>query len=108
MRPLSRLEDFAIRPSIRVSCVLLILGLAYFIVEQALSWLETGEMVYGPKSCSGKGAWICELGNLLASLVPASMREVVEGTSGLVVAGLLMYVAWLLLKPVFRRPKSAR
>jgi hypothetical protein len=108
MRPLPRPEDLAIRPSIRVSGVVLILGLAYFIVEHALSWLETDDMVYRPKSCSGKGAWVCELGNLLASWVPPSMREVVEGTSGLVVAGLLMYVAWRLLKPVFRRRQAAR
>jgi hypothetical protein len=108
MRPLPRPEDFAIRPGIRLAGVLLLLGLAYIFVEHAISWLETDEKVYGPKSCSGKGAWVCELGNLLSSLVPSSMREVVEGTSGLVVAGLLMYVAWLLLKPVFRRRTSVQ
>jgi hypothetical protein len=108
VRLLPRPEDFTIRPVIRLCGVLLLLGLAYVVVEQAISWLETDEKIYGPKSCRGKGAWVCELGNLLASFVPPSMREVVEGTSGLVVAGLLMYVAWLLLKPVFRRRPSVR
>jgi hypothetical protein len=96
--------DLAIRSSTRVLGALLMLVLAYGFAEAAVPLLQAEEIRYGSRSCgSGKGWWLCELGNVMASFVPPSMRGVVEGTSGLLVAGLCMYLAWFLVKPMLQR-----
>ena len=101
MRPLPQSADFAIRPLIRVLGAILMLAVAYVFVEGAIPQFQAQEITYGYRWCGrGKGWWLCELGNLVASFVPPSMRGVAEGASGLLVAGLAMYIAWLLLKPV--------
>jgi hypothetical protein len=79
------------------------LALAYVLVESALPQFHAQDIAYGYRACGrGKGWWLCELGNLAASLVPPSMRGIAEGTSGLLIAASAIYVAWLLLKPVLR------
>ena len=98
--------DFAIRPWIRVLGAIFVLGIAYIFVDGAISLFQADQIVYGYRSCGGKGRLLCELGNLVASLVPTSIRGVVEAASGLLAAGLSMYIAWLLLKPVVRSDKN--
>ena len=108
MRLLPESADFAIRPLTRVLGAILMLALAYAFVEGAIPQFQAQEIAYGYRSCGrGKGWWLCELGNLAASFVPPSMRGVAEGASGLLVAGLAMYIAWLLLKPVLRSARKA-
>lgn len=92
MRPLPQSGNLAIRPSIRVLGAILMLALAYVFVEGAMPLFQAEHTVYGYRSCGGgKGWWLCELGNLVASFVLPYMRGVVEGTSGLLVAGLSVY-----------------
>lgn len=99
--------DFAIRSSIRVLGALLMLVLAYGFAEAAMPLFQAVEIRYGSRSCgSGKGWWLCELGNVIASFVPPSMRGMVEGTSGLLAAGFCMYCAWFLVKPVLQRARK--
>lgn len=88
MPPLPQSGNLAIRPSIRVLGAILMLALAYVFVEGAMPLFQAEHTVYGYRSCGGgKGWWLCELGNLVASFVLPYMRGVVEGTSGLLVAG---------------------
>jgi hypothetical protein len=104
-RPQPRAADYAIRPWLRWLAAILMLALAYVSVEGALHLLQEEGVVYGYRSCGrGKGWWLCELGNLIASWVSSSVRGVVEGVSGFIVAGFWLFVAWLLLRPVVRRP----
>lgn len=107
MPPLPRSADFAIRSSIRVLGALLMLALAYGFAEAAMALFEAEEIRYGSRWCgSRKGWWLCELGNVIASFVPPSMRGIVEGASGLLAAAFFMCLAWLLVKPVLQRARK--
>ena len=99
MRPLQPATDLSIRPSLRVAGALLMLLLAYFFVDSAMPLFQAEQLT--PKPCGrGRGSRFCELTNFLWSFVPSSVHGEIEGTSGLLAAGLSLYFAWLLLKPV--------
>jgi hypothetical protein len=88
-----------------VSGALLLLMAGYLFAEGALPLFQAGDLPARVESCTGfvKGRLGCELGNLLEWLVPASMRGVVGGVSGLLMAAMLAFIAWLLVKPLLQR-----
>ena len=53
-------------------------------------------------TCSrGKGRWLCELNGWIVAHLPVNMQGPVVALTGLVGAAFMLYLTWLLLRPLF-------
>ena len=59
------------------------------------------------RETTAKSQAICELGTWMLARFPESMRGPIEGIANLALAGGLLLVAWLLLKPLFASTQPA-
>ncbi len=92
-------QDNSVRPPLRVLGALLLAGVAALFVRDALPLFEHQSAI--SSICNpGRGRPICELGAWLVSLFPANAQGPVLALSTIGVAGFLLLLAGLLLKPL--------
>jgi hypothetical protein len=102
-------EDRRVRPSLRVIGALGALLIAMLMLVNAHHFFSAGKVAL--KNCASEikasSRLLCHLGNEILRLLPESSRGWVEGVLHVAVAGALLYGAWRLIKPLFRRNVSA-
>lgn len=50
--------------------------------------------------------WLCHVGNEVLTMLPTKLQGPAEGVMHLVVAALLLYFSWLLIKPLLGRSRA--
>jgi hypothetical protein len=99
-------NDLRVRPSLRVIGALGSVLLSFVFAHASFPFFSAPKVL--PENCSrqSRGRLICEFGNILMSLLPDSVQGPAEAISGLLLAALFLYVAWLLIRPLLARARQ--
>lgn len=99
------IEQFRIRPTLRVAGCIFMLLFAALMIYSSIPFFSA-EKVLG-KSCEVErkltSRFFCEVGNAMLSVFPERMQGPVEALLHLGMAGLLFFLSWLLIKPLFEQ-----
>src|SRR5688572_25089256 len=94
-------RDFSVRPPIRICGALLLVFVSCVFVVAAIPMFHVQSIA--PNDCSGR-AWkrlyVCYLFNWIGRLIPPHAQGPIEGIAGLLGAGIAIYGAWALLRPL--------
>lgn len=98
-RPQFREQDYAVRPTLRISAALMLGLFAIVLVSQVPQTFQLKAV--SPKQCtSGKGQLLCEFGNWLNAMTPPSWQGPLAALGQIGMALVLTFGVWWLLKPV--------
>jgi len=96
--------DYEIRPLFRLLGATLMSFLAYILVIQAIPiFSEKNLQLSECNQHSLSKRLMCEFGNWLASKMPNDFQGPTEAISRILFAGIMLYLSWLLLKPLIAK-----
>jgi hypothetical protein len=98
-------QDNSVRPPLRVLGALLLAAIAALFVREALP-LFSHESAISSACKPGRARPVCELGAWLVSLLPAHTQGPVLAVATIGVAGILLLLAGLLLKPLMEEASA--
>jgi hypothetical protein len=100
-----RPEDYAVRPLLRVIGALLAAFVAWLFASTAQRAFYLAAVA--PEQCkSVKGRLLCEAGNWINSITPPALQGPLAALAFVCMALLMALVVWLLLKPLFIKPRK--
>nr|WP_125473991.1 hypothetical protein [uncultured Albidiferax sp.] len=98
-------EQLKIRPVIRVLAAGLMMLIALLMVFNSIPYFSAETITL--KSCveehKASSKLLCEIGNKILSSLPVRMQGPAEGVTHFAVAALLVYLSWLLVRPIPRK-----
>lgn len=98
-------EQLQVRPAFRVLGVVLMMLVAALMIHDSIQFFSADQIIL--KSCAGaskaSSKLLCEVGNAMLSLLPARMQGPAEALIHLTMAALLIFLSWMLIKPLYAR-----
>ena len=98
-------EQLQVRPAFRVLGALLMLLMAALMIYDSVPFFSAEKI--SVKSCAGEykssSKILCEIGNSMLSMLPTRMQGPAEALIHLAMAALLIYLSWMLTKPLHAR-----
>lgn len=102
-------DEWEISPFFRVLAAVSLLAFSYIIWDISTAHLAVAEGV-SPADCDKQrriiGELVCDISNSFLSSFSKNLQGPADGAAGILLILFLLYVIWLLLKPVFTRKRK--
>jgi hypothetical protein len=99
-------DQWAISPFFRVLAAIFVAAFSYVLWQESIALLSV-EGGVTPVDCGNKrrfiGKLVCGISNSSLSSLPENLQGPAEGATGILFVLFLLYVIWLLLKPIFKK-----
>lgn len=98
--------ELQVRPALRIIGAVMMLLISALMILRSIPFFSAKKITL--KSCADKykasSQLLCEIGNAMMSMLPAQMQGPTEGLARIAMSALLIWLSWLLIKPLFTCP----
>lgn len=98
-------QQLQVRPALRIIGAVMMLLISALMILSSIPFFSATKISL--KNCTGEykasSQLLCEIGNAMMSMLPARMQGPTEGLAHIAMSALLIWLSWLLIKPLFAR-----